>query len=662
MKTENAQIGVVIRRYKGETALSELVVVLADPAGREVVGCDGGSVQLQYRIESDGGGCVVDLNWRVIEGRLAQTALGMRMEEDRWSEEGYAWMAGAVYAGNRFTVRQQPYSPRYPEADARADTETVITDIPRLEKLTGKSRVQLLTGDLSAPAMGAIAEGGAGGFHLCSEFIDTTDLWEIEETAARDCARFTVLRGGVREGRYSFAALRTGEPSGDIAPDLETGVTIHQRFRIQRITTGGIAELFKLHFDWMMAAKLPRESLAAVDISFKNAADIVEEKYHRENWHEANELFATNCAPGSVHYYQVGWCGGGITDYALLAGKHPLSSQRAERGLNHLCRCGQLQSGFFLGKCTRDGEWTPDFTYDSSRPYTHTWHLVRRQADILLYLLKAVRLQPAGVAADSLALWRESARRLADALCQLWETHLQLGQFIDARTGVVLVGGSTSGGAVPAGLVLAHREFGHSRYLRAACKSAELFYNQFTAKGFSTGGPGDACQAPDSESCAALLESYVTLHELSHDPFWLQAATEQAAQLASWIMPYDFPFPASSEFGRLGIPSTGSVFANAQNKHSAPGICTHSGGVLRRLAALTGDRRYETLLQWILAVLAATVSRADRPIHDPSGKPMPPGYINERVNTSDWDDNLGGIFFGSCWCEVSLLLAAAEIA
>jgi hypothetical protein len=55
------------------------------------------------------------------------------------------------------------------------------------------------------------------------------------------------------------------------------------------------------------------------------------------------------------------------------------------------------------------------------------------------------------------------------------------------------------------------------------------------------------------------------------------------------------------------------------------------------------------------------VSRADRPIHDPSGRPLPPGWINERVNTSDWDDNVGGVFHGSTWSEVALMLMAVEL-
>ena len=40
---------------------------------------------------------------------------------------------------------------------------------------------------------------------------------------------------------------------------------------------------------------------------------------------------------------------------------------------------------------------------------------------------------------------------------------------------------------------------------------------------------------------------------------------------------------------------------------------------------------------------------------------MPPGWICERVNMSDWLEPVGEIFRGSCWCEVSLLLTALEV-
>ena len=42
---------------------------------------------------------------------------------------------------------------------------------------------------------------------------------------------------------------------------------------------------------------------------------------------------------------------------------------------------------------------------------------------------------------------------------------------------------------------------------------------------------------------------------------------------------------------------------------------------------------------------------------------MPPGMMNERVNTSDWEgrENTGEVFYGSCWCEVAALLTWLEV-
>jgi hypothetical protein len=102
--------------------------------------------------------------------------------------------------------------------------------------------------------------------------------------------------------------------------------------------------------------------------------------------------------------------------------------------------------------------------------------------------------------------------------------------------------------------------------------------------------------------------------------------------------------------------TTGTVYANTQNKHSAPGICTHSGASLFKLFRATGDRWLLELIRDIAHALPQHLSRADRPIG-----PMLPGWMNERVEMSDWCEPVGEIFHGSCWCETSLMLTYAEI-
>ncbi|MEI7677144.1 MAG: hypothetical protein WCJ03_10215 [Bacteroidales bacterium] len=104
------------------------------------------------------------------------------------------------------------------------------------------------------------------------------------------------------------------------------------------------------------------------------------------------------------------------------------------------------------------------------------------------------------------------------------------------------------------------------------------------------------------------------------------------------------------------MKTTGVVFANTQNKHGSPGICTHSGLALLRLYRATGNPKYLTLLQEIAQAIPQYMSRPGRPI-----KGMQDGWINERVSTTDWYEGIGEIFPGSTWAETDLLLTIIEL-
>lgn len=51
------------------------------------------------------------------------------------------------------------------------------------------------------------------------------------------------------------------------------------------------------------------------------------------------------------------------------------------------------------------------------------------------------------------------ARKTTDGFVTLWKKYHQFGQFVDAHTGEIYVGGSTSSAIAPAGLVLAYQFF-----------------------------------------------------------------------------------------------------------------------------------------------------------------------------------------------------------
>lgn len=594
-------------------------------------------------------------------GSPTEISAGLAWHFPKWSRDCHVLLPGAVYAGNRFPSVKVNYSPRVPEALVGTPAAIgLISDVPRLRAEPGPSHIEQLSGDLAIPALAIFDPiAGRGWVAVAAQASSAGEyLWEIEENAERTEAWVRLTAPGVRSRRYSH--MNADAPSADRARVLCEGETITVEAWVYEFPATKPQALFdalwtlRTHPAW--SAKLPAM------LPFSEAARLIIEHYERDSWIEipSGGFYATDCNPHSAHRFQTGWCGGGIATYPLLGADDPRVRDRARLTLHALLTDGASPSGFLWGKRDAGGRWIADFSHDAARPYTHRWNLVRRNADMLFFGLKQVALVERHHEKPP-ASWLTALRNLADAFVRVWRRDGRLGHFTHALTGEIVVDGSASGALAPAGLMMAAEMFDNPEYARIASEIGDWLYRNFTVRGVTTGGPGDALQCPDSESAAALVESFVALFEAGGEPRWRQAAEEAARQLATWVMPYDYAFPPQSEFGRHGLGTRGTVFANAQNKHSAPGLCTHSGECLFQLFRHTGDRRYLELLRDIARALPQFVSRPDRVIVAQDGRPLPSGWINERVNTSDWDNNLGGVFHGSTWCEVSMLLTWHEV-
>ena len=137
-----------------------------------------------------------------------------------------------------------------------------------------------------------------------------------------------------------------------------------------------------------------------------------------------------------------------------------------------------------------------------------------------------------------------------------------------------------------------------------------------------------------------------------------RARRETARQFSTWVVGYDFKFPPRSTFGKAGIRTTGSVYANTQNKHSAPGLCTFSGLGLLKLFRATGDRFHLDLLRDIALGLPQYLPHPLKPLGDAK-----PGWMCERVNLTDWEgpERIGETLKMTTWAETSLMLTTIEI-
>ena len=604
-----------------------------------------------------------EITFRVAAGAAHEVAVALEWWVVPWSSAVFVMLPAAAYNGNRYPCRCYRYPPMVHEpADIGPEAPVLVTDVPRLSHEPGlPSRLQVLSGDVTTPCLsfhdpttGVAAillteQGSAFGNHGLT----------VKESADRSSAVLRIEAPGVRrETLYTMASTAT--PSWDRGAEWATAAAVTIRFRLYRFPAPTVQALYDRFA--LVRKELTGPVALSHSLPFSAAFRIVEEQHQRDNWSEEGYYhIGTREAAARTPFadWQLGWVGGGMIPFPFLIAGEPESRHRAERNLQWMFSEAQYPSGLFHairhhGVPLGDGFGVPG---------TERWVMVRKEADALYFLIKAYHaLQGRDGAWQPPADWKAGTLALADRLVAVFRRWGQLGQYLHGETGELVVGGSSAAAMAPAALALAGECFARQDYVEAAEAIAAHLDARDVCAGITTGGPGEILKCADSESAFAMLESFVVLYEVTREPRWLARAEAMAAQCLTWCASYDYAFPPDSWFGRLGMRAAGSVWANVQNKHSAPGICTLSGDSLFKLFRYTGNRLWLDQIQETAHNLVQYLSRADRPVGDPAV--MKPGFICERVNFSDWEgrENIGGSLFGSaCWPEVSLLLTAAEL-
>ncbi len=596
----------------------------------------------------------VTLDIECVAGGAQAVSVLLEFEIPQWSSERHVLLPGAAYNGNRFISRRIPYSPKlHFGADIGPDVGMIVSDVPRLEIGDGPSVLHDRSGSMATPAVAVHDPLGKRGLWLLARQGNAHGDYgfRIEEGRGRKKAWIGLQSPVVREG-VIYQICNLGTPSDDVPADFATGDTL----RIEcRLVADGCEDVQGLHDGlcrWRKALHPP--ALRPRALSLGCCFEIQQEKFNRMNFVPEHGYYSVGLRENYMQDWQIGWTGGMISTLPLLLLGREETRANVLRNFDWLFPAGISPAGLFWDSCRNGTEWIGG---DLRKAHTHHWHLIRKSGDAVFYIVRQFRIMEAlGIAVKD--AWRDGTRRVANTLADLWEREGQFGQFVDALDGRVIVGGSSSGAIIPAALVHAAACFGDDRLLRVAIESAHHFHQHFTSRGIACGGPGDALQNPDSESAYALVESYVAVWEATGDDKWLVRAGEAARQLASWVVAYDYGFPADSMFGRAGIRSTGAVYANTQNKHAAPGLCTSSGLALFKLFRAAGDVFAAELLGDIARGLPQYLSTPRLPLGD-----SPAGFMCERVNLTDWEgkERIGETWGMSTWAETSLMLTAAEI-
>jgi len=352
-----------------------------------------------------------------------------------------------------------------------------------------------------------------------------------------------------------------------------------------------------------------------------------------------------------------------VIDRVMIGTKDPLLALNDAVERDRICRqldfvTSKLQgeSGFFFAGVMADGRLRADRSVDS-----RLLALTRKNGDALLMFFKFFKILNAQGHHDRIKpAWINAARRLAEAFCRTWQKYGQFGQYLDPASGEIAVFNSTGGAIAPAGLALAGEFFREPKFARVAAASARMYFQRdVVGRGLTNGACGDISQDPDSETAFGFLESIMTLYAETGDPVWLVRARTVANLAATWVLSYDAQFPPGSQIGQLHSHMAGAVFASAQNKHAAPGICTSSGDYLFKLYRATGDARYAELIR---DIQHAAVEATEMPGHPTCGAGF--GASMERIQPTDAEGKaaIGNfIHTQNAWTELDNLMMATEL-
>lgn len=594
------------------------------------------------------------VNFKCMAGQADACSVSVDIDFSNWSEKNYVLLPSAVYNGNRYPWRRLRYSPKLHDIkDIGIDKPIILTDVPKLNENGGVSRIQERSGSMSTPSIGFISDSSKKGvWMLCPQGNFLGDFgMDLAETRNRDKATMSITSPVVRE-QYLYKICDSRFPSWDIPANFHTGDEVTITFRLVGFDAPETQSIFNKF------AEIRKDIVSGNDLvnslPYSKCMKTLEQKFNQKNFVPQFGYYSVGLRENFLQDWQIGWTGGMISTYPLLLAGNEQTRQNVIRNFDWLFPNGISPSGFYWDSGQNGTEW---FGGDIRNLNTKNWHLIRKSGDAVWYIIKQLMLmEKLNIAVKS--SWKEGNQRVCNAFVNLWKRYHQLGQFVDSQTGEIIVGGSSGGAIVPAALTLASKYYHQPEYLETAKRIATYYNENFTKKGITCGGPGDALQSFDSESAYALVESYLALYEATGDKSWLSNAENGAKQFATWVVSYDYQFPENTSFYKCKIHTTGGVYANIQNKHAAPGICTGSGIGLLKLYRYTGNKLYIELLHDIAHNITQYLPHPEKPLGN-----APYGQVSERINMTDWEgpESIGYILPISTWAETSLMLTTIEI-
>jgi len=193
-------------------------------------------------------------------------------------------------------------------------------------------------------------------------------------------------------------------------------------------------------------------------------------------------------------------------------------------------------------------------------------------------------------------------------------------------------------------LVRAYQITGEKKYLTAAKRGYQFYFDDFLANGYSTAGALDT-YCIDKESSIPLIKGGLELYKITNDGKYLNAAELASYYAATWQWSYSIPLPKDSLLHQFQYDSFGGTSVSTQHHH-----IDHYALTLfeswNDLAELTGNQQWQQRAHAIWTNASRFISDGSLSIW---GKKRPRGGQDEGICQTRWHTSMGRYFGVSQW-------------
>ena len=165
--------------------------------------------------------------------------------------------------------------------------------------------------------------------------------------------------------------------------------------------------------------------------------------------------------------------------------------------------------------------------------------------------------------------YRDIALRICDFAISQMNEEGRIGKSWAEDDLTPLVKDGTSGSFLTLALAVAAKETGISKYLDAAKKSYQFYYDEFIRRGYSMGGALDIFSI-DKESCMPLLSAGIMLYELTLDKAYITCAENAGWYLTTWQWCYTRKLRKGSTLDLLEYDSFGGTAVSIHDPGNDP--------------------------------------------------------------------------------------------